>query len=112
MQTEIDTIILQLRDVFARHRVQRAILFGSFARGEATRHSDVDLLVVQQTTKRWLDRYEGLLREVSQAVPGRDVDLLIYTPEELDRMQERPLIQLALNEGRVIYESDEATSPS
>lgn len=62
---------------------------------------------MQDTPKRFLDRYDDLLREVVQAVPGRDVDLLIYTPQELAQMADRPLIAVALREGKVIYESEQ-----
>ena len=96
-----------LRPVFRRYRVVRAILFGSLARGEGTRRSDVDLIVIQNTGKRFLDRYDGLLQEISERVPGRDVDLLIYTPQEIAALSHRPLIAFALREGRVIYESQQ-----
>jgi predicted nucleotidyltransferase len=97
----------QLQSIFEKHRILRAIVFGSLARGEASRHSDLDLIVVQATDKRFLDRYDDLLREIAQAVPGRDVDLLIYTPQELGQMVDRPFIARALREGKVIYESEQ-----
>ncbi len=61
--TELEEIVARLQRIFERHRVRRAILFGSLCRGEPSRRSDVDLLVVQHAKKRWLDRYEGILRE-------------------------------------------------
>jgi predicted nucleotidyltransferase len=91
--------------------VQRVIVFGSFARGEASRRSDVDLLLIQETDKRFLERYDGLLREITQAVSGRDVDLLIYTPQELTQLVQRPFIATALREGITLYESQQE-SPS
>ncbi len=94
----------RLKPIFRRYGVLRAIVFGSWARGDASRHSDLDLLVVQATEKRWLDRYTGILRDITAAV-GTGVDLLIYTPEELEAIKERPLIKTALREGKVIYES-------
>ena len=84
--------------------VLRAIVFGSFARGEATRHSDVDILVVWQTEKRFFDRHEGLYGALQEVIPGRDIDLLIYTPQELEQMQQRTFIKDVLREGVVIYE--------
>ncbi len=104
-QDSLETLASQLQPIFEKHRILRAIVFGSLARGEASRHSDLDLIVVQETDKRFLDRYDDLLREITQAAPGRDVDLLIYTPQELDQMEDRPFIAAALKEGKVIYES-------
>jgi predicted nucleotidyltransferase len=102
----------RLAPVFSRHRVLKAILFGSVARGEPSRHSDVDRdpvdrIIVQRTDKRFLDRYEGLLYDVSIALPETPVEALIYTPEELDSLaRSRRFIARALEEGQVIYESD------
>lgn len=100
-------ISARLRVVWQRHNVSRAILFGSLARGEATRHSDLDLLVIQETEARFLDRYDGFLAEVVQQAPGYDVDLLIYTPEELAQMADRPFVARILAEGIVIYEREQ-----
>lgn len=95
----------KLRPIFEKYRVLRALLFGSMAQGEASRYSDLDILAVQETDKRFLDRYDGFLREVAEAVPERPVDLLVYTPEELAKLSDRPLIATALREGKVLYES-------
>lgn len=84
----------------------RGIVFGSFARGEATRHSDVDMLVVMDTSKRYFDRHEGLYGALQDIIPGRGLDLLIYTPQELEAMQQRTFIKDALREGVVIYERE------
>ena len=101
---QLEQLAAQLRPIFEKHHVLRAIVFGSLARGEASRRSDVDLLVVQHTDKRFLERYDGLLRDITQLVIGRDVDLLIYTPQELAQLAHRPLIVAALREGKAIYE--------
>jgi predicted nucleotidyltransferase len=87
-------------------------VFGSVARGEISRKSDLDLIIIKHTEQRFLDRYDELLSEIVQAVPGMDVDLLIYTPQELGRMSDRPLIKTALTEGKVIYEPDKESERS
>lgn len=101
----------RLAPVFRRHGVPKAILFGSVARGEPSRHSDVDRdpvdrIIVQRTDKRFLDRYEALLYELGTAIPEAPVEALIYTPEELDDLaRSRRFIARALEEGQVIYEA-------
>ena len=102
---KIDLLKKQLRPLFKKHKFQKAILFGSLARGEASRHSDIDLILIKRTNLRFLDRYNGVLREFSQALPAWDVDLLIYTPEEFAAISHRRFIQRALKEGIVLYES-------
>lgn len=47
------------------------------------------------------------MEEIGKQIPDRDVDILIYTPEELDRLSDRPFIARVLKEGLKIYESSE-----
>ena len=101
----IEELSERLGPVFHRYGVSRAILFGSFARGEPSPRSDLDLILVQETEKRFLERYDGLLLELGKMVPDRDLDVLIYTAEEIERIKDRPFVATALREGRVIYES-------
>ncbi len=92
----------RIRDYLSGTRVLRAILFGSFARGQADSESDLDLLLIEQTDSPFLER--GL-----QHLPlyrlGVGVDLLVYTPEEYQRLKEdgNPLIERVEKEGITIY---------
>lgn len=94
-----------LTPVFQRYGILKAIVFGSVARDEPSPHSDLDLILIQRTTKRFLDRYEGLDLEMAKAFPCAPIETLIYTPEEMEWMQRRSFIANALREGKVIYES-------
>jgi uncharacterized protein len=102
----VDAVRECLTPVFRRYGIQKAIVFGSVARGEPSPRSDVDLILVQQTEKRFFDRYDGLDRDLAKAFPYAVIEMLIYTPEEMERMQERRFIVRALREGQVIYESE------
>ena len=95
----------KLQPVFKKHKIKKAILFGSLARDDESRRSDIDMILVQNTSLRFLDRYDKLLAAFSQALPEWDVDLLIYTPSELAAISSRRLIQQALKEGKLLYES-------
>ena len=95
--------------VFRRHSVLQAWLFGSYARGEPSPHSDIDVIVVMQTDRRFLDRYEPILFELNEVSPA-PVELLIYTPEEFRRMRERAFIRRAMSEAVLLYESDRGQS--
>jgi len=100
----IITLKKRLAPVFQRYGVQKAFVFGSIARGEASTRSDVDLIIVQPTTKRFFDRYDGLLLDMNTAVRDKPVEAFIYTPEEMASIRQRPFIKKALAEGAVIYE--------
>jgi uncharacterized protein len=95
-----------LTPVFQRYGILKAIIFGSVARGEPSPHSDVDLILVQRTTKRFLDRYEGLDLAMMKAFPYAPIETFIYTPEEMVWMEKRRFVANALREGKVIYESE------
>jgi predicted nucleotidyltransferase len=93
------------RAVFRKYKVQKAILFGSFARGRQTRKSDVDLILIRDSKDPYFKRFEGILPDLYEKIPGRDIEVFIYTPEELARIGHRSFIKRALEQGKVIYES-------
>ena len=66
----------------------RVIVYGSVARGEATIHSDIDLLVVAPTEDRSYRRITeayAAIRDLSYRIP---VSPLVLTPEEVSESQE------------------------
>jgi predicted nucleotidyltransferase len=81
----------------------KIILFGSWCRGEEDKYSDVDIIVIYETKKRFLDRLEELY--LMWDIPIA-FDILAYTPEEFDKMrkEKNPFIKIINREGEVIYE--------
>ena len=71
----VDEIQGILVPVFRDHNVRRAVLFGSYAKGEACKSSDIDLLV--DSGLKGL-AFFGLLEDVVNAL-GKNVDLLDTT---------------------------------
>lgn len=62
--------------------VQRAVAFGSYARGVADAWSDLDLVVVMETDLPRLERGR-LLAGLYNAVPV-SLDVLVFTPAEFE----------------------------
>jgi predicted nucleotidyltransferase len=81
--------------------VERAILFGSYARGRRDLFTDLDVLIVMDSPLDFVSRTAEMYRDLSCPV---DLDLLVYTPEELARNRDRGFIRRVLEEGKVIYE--------
>jgi predicted nucleotidyltransferase len=83
---------------------QRIILFGSYAYGEPTPRSDVDLLVVMNTKKGTFARH----KQISRLFPHRlfSMDILVKTPAEVaHRLKiQDPFFGEILARGKVIYE--------
>lgn len=95
----------QLIRVIAEYKPQRAILFGSAARGETDAASDIDLVLIKTTAKPFLARLKEFALMVPNGLPR--VEAFIYTPDEFARMQEwdTPFMRQVLTEGQVIYEA-------
>jgi len=62
-----------------RGRAQEAFLFGSYASGTATSLSDVDLLVIADSARPFVDRFRDFWDIVQNFAP---IDLIVYTPSE------------------------------
>ncbi len=98
LERELERITQALRAVGA----QRVVLFGSAAREKIGAWSDLDMIVVLDSDLPFIKRL-GMLYEHIQ--PRVGLDLLAYTPQEFEAIQERPFIQQALQEGKVLYET-------
>ena len=99
----LDQIRPRLAAFCAGHGIRRAIVFGSYARGTQTRKSDLDLVIVMDTKKRFLDRYEDV-KGIHDHLPNVHVEMLIYTEDELRSIAHRPFMRQILQEGVVIHE--------
>ena len=97
---EIKDKIIDLEDP------QQIILFGSYAKNNATDSSDLDLLIVKDSTLPPSDRALELRWEL--AYYPFEIDLLIKTPEEFEKWQD---VEISLNatikqEGNILYEKN------
>lgn len=80
----------------------KIILFGSMAQGKWDEYSDVDVIVVYETGKTFLERLKELY--LSWDIP-RSIDILAYTPTEFSEMlSENFFVQDAVRHGEIIYE--------
>ena len=85
-----------------RYEPERIILFGSRARGEADEHSDYDIVVIKRTERPFLDRLQDMVPYLVEF--GRPAEILVYTPEEFERMREIGLGWVVHREGVLLYE--------
>ena len=93
------------RRIAAEFQPQRIFLFGSYAWGQPTPDSDVDLLIVMPFDGKSVAKSVEMRLKVRPPFP---VDLLVRTP---DKVRERlslgdPFIRSILEEGKVLYEAD------
>ena len=100
IEKEIESITEQ---IIKKYNPDKIILFGSAARGEFRRDSDVDLLIIKKDTPLYgEDRIRELNRLIQRNIP---LDLLVYRPEEFEKRLEMgdPFLKRILKEGKVLY---------
>jgi len=81
-------------------------LFGSYARGQATPDSDIDLLIIEKNSfahrsrRKELSRIRKALSEVRLAK-----DILLFDVDEVEQWKDSPnhVIARALREGKELY---------
>ncbi|MFQ5891105.1 MAG: nucleotidyltransferase domain-containing protein [Gemmatimonadota bacterium] len=81
------------------YRPSKVLVFGSRARGEALKHSDLDLVIVSDAFRdvAWLDR---AVRVIEDCDVRFGVELLCYTPEEYEQKREElGIVRTASREG-------------
>lgn len=83
----------------------RIILFGSYAYGNPTPDSDVDLLVVLPFEGK---NFWKSLEILNRTNPRFPIDLLARRPDDTERRYREgdPLIREALDHGKVLYNND------
>ena len=99
--TLLDEIVRRIREAGSP---QRIVLFGSHARGTARPDSDLDLLIVEESTLPRYRRAPRYLRALVGVFPAKDV--IVWTPQEIDAWRNVPnaFITSVLREGRTLYE--------
>jgi uncharacterized protein len=91
------------REVAEKFRPEKIVLFGSYAQGQPTDDSDVDLLVVMNHKGKASAQALAIRRAVRRSFP---LDLIVKTPRETKARLNRSdvFITSALTEGRTLYE--------
>lgn len=70
-----EKMIQTIREYFATQPIEKAWLFGSYARGEEREDSDVDLLVVLDKSQPIGLKFFGMYADLKELL-GREVDLV------------------------------------
>lgn len=103
-EAEIENITNQ---IVKKYKPEKIILFGSGSSGHLRQGSDVDLLIIKDTRKKYFDRVHEVARISNSKFP---TDIFVLTPEELDKAiaQNRfMIVDEILPKGKVLYEKVE-----
>lgn len=109
MNAEIGTrdVILEIVDRIKQgYQPDKIILFGSYAYGHPDRDSDIDLLIIKDTSERFIDRLFTVTKIASDPKRLTPLEVIVFTPEEIrERLQiGDQFLREALNKGEVLYE--------
>jgi predicted nucleotidyltransferase len=93
-----------VRRIVQTAQPEKIILFGSRARGDARPNSDFDVLVIKESSEPGYRRDAPLY--VALAGLPVEVDVLVYTPEEVAEWAQVPqaFVTTATREGKTVYE--------
>ena len=102
VRAAIDEIV---RRLVAEYAPQKIILFGSYAYGEPHEDSDIDLLIVKETSERFLDRLDAVRRAAVGAHRRIPFEPLVLTPEEIEQRLRAgdQFIAEILHRGELLY---------
>jgi predicted nucleotidyltransferase len=83
-RADIEPILKEIVEILVRdYKPETIILFGSYAYGQPTRHSDIDLFIVKETAKGRLDRFVEVKSLIYKPERSISIQPIVYTPSEL-----------------------------
>lgn len=99
-----DLVAEVTRRIVKHFNPRQIIAFGSYARGESTPASDLDLLVVMDTNKSFVQRTVEV--DSIFGLRGWPMDIVVYTPAEFAAQQEiwGTLAATIKAEGKILYD--------
>ncbi|MCK4661459.1 MAG: nucleotidyltransferase domain-containing protein [Bacteroidales bacterium] len=100
-ETKISEIVSKIATGYNPDKI---ILFGSYATGNASENSDLDLLVVKDSELPRPERAFKIRKLLYGAMVP--IDLIVYTNEEINqsRNNKYSFIYQVLNSGKILYE--------
>ena len=107
MESKIDKILNEIVEKLQReYKPLKIILYGSYAYGTPNVDSDIDLLILKNTSERSVDRFVKVKKIIYNPKRKIPVSPLIYSPDEV---KERvrigdDFIKEILNKGVTLYE--------
>lgn len=101
-EQEIQRIV---RQIVKGYEPVKVILFGSYAYGQATEDSDIDLLIIKDTSERFIDRWVAVRELIADPARRIPVEPIVVTPDELQQRLARgdQFFQEIVSRGKLLY---------
>ncbi len=102
----LEAALGRIREILPQVKgIERVSLFGSAARGRRDLFTDLDLLVVWETEKTFVDRLKFLYSLLELPV---DLDVICYTPAEFGALKDQPFLRQITADEVLLYEKKSA----
>lgn len=98
----IEELQNRITPIAKKYEVKRVILFGSYARNEATEQSDIDIIIEKGEFLKGYKQYSNFYHELLDTL-GKEIDLLTFYGVE--RASNKRLIDAIREEGVLLYDS-------
>jgi predicted nucleotidyltransferase len=98
-----DEINMVSREIIEKFFPDKIVLFGSYAYGNPSSNSDLDLLVILPFVGKNFYKSLEIYQSLSVTFP---IDILARTPDDTEKRFRLgdPLIRDAMNKGKILYE--------
>ena len=106
MARDVYPLLREIVDVLAaRYQPERIVLFGSYAYGEPSVSSDIDLLILKETDKSFPKRWTEVCELAAEIVGTIPFSPLVLTPTELAERRAKgdQFFEEILTTGKVLY---------
>jgi len=84
LQADLDWLVERIREGYDPEKI---LLFGSLARGETHKWSDIDLIVVKDTDASYGERIKALTSVIQDRLIGADI--LVYSLKEYEQARKK-----------------------
>ena len=99
----IDDIRIMILPVAKKYKMEQVYLFGSYARGEASSDSDIDLYV-QGSSIKYIREYMNIIEKLQEAT-GKEVDVIMSEAIDSSTRSGRRLLEHIDKEKVLLYEA-------
>ena len=106
MKSKTQNVVREIVNALIReYQPKKIILFGSYAYGIPNEESDIDLLIVKETSLPFFKRLAEVRKLVSPLRRGYPFEPLVLTPLELKKRMEMKdqFFEEIIKKGRVMY---------
>ena len=107
MKGEIKVLLAEIVEKLKNeYKPLKITLFGSYAYGNPTEDSDIDLLILKNTKKRRVDRFVEVKRIIYNPNCKIPISPLVYSPKELEERLRigDDFIKEIIQKGTILYE--------